>query len=99
MKCGLLALSQESLICGRATTHLIHIDLETNHLSVDDNVQQSTAKVLILPNYGMLACGSTVEEAWHITFHLILACESQLRTVSMGLDNIIMPTDDSAKQV
>ncbi|CAF1407856.1 unnamed protein product [Adineta steineri] len=99
MKCGLLGLCQEALICGQATTHQIQIDSITNRLSTDENIQQSTAKVLILPNYGMLACGTTVEEAWHITFHLILACESQLRAVSMGIDNLIMPSDSSAKQV
>jgi adducin len=99
MKCGLLSLCQEALICGKATTHLIQIDLTTNQLSIDENIQQSTAKVLILPNYGILACGTTVEEAWHVTFHLILACESQLRAVSMGIDNLYLPSDDSAKQV
>lgn len=99
MKCGFLQLSQESLICGKATTHSIHIDLATDKLSTDENIRESTSKVLILPNYGILACGTTVEEAWHIAFHAILACESQLRAVSMGLDNLLLPTDDSARQV
>ncbi|UJR21515.1 hypothetical protein I4U23_024601 [Adineta vaga] len=99
MKCGLLGLSQEALICGQATTHEIQIDLVTNRLSLDENIQQSTAKVLILPNHGILACGTSVEEAWHVIFHLILACESQLRAVSMGIDNLIISSDQSAKQV
>jgi adducin len=99
MKFGLLSLSQEALICGQATTHEIHIDLSTNQLSIDENLQQSTAKILILPNYGMLACGTTVEDAWHKTFHIILACEAQLRAVSMGVDNLILTSDHSAKQV
>jgi adducin len=99
MKFGLLSLSQEALICGQATTHEIHIDLSTNQLSIDENLQQSTAKILILPNYGMLACGTTVEDAWHKTFHIILACEAQLRAVSIGVDNLILTSDHSAKQV
>ena len=117
MKCGLLSLCQEALICGRPSTHSINIDLHTNQLSLENNVQQSTAqvnsaafvassisasslvKVLILPNYGILACGTTVEEAWHIAFHLILACESQLRMVSVGLDNLYMPSEESRTQV
>jgi adducin len=99
MKLGLLSLSQEALICGQATTHEIHIDLSTNQLSIDDSLQQSTAKILILPNYGMLVCGTTVEDAWHKTFHIILACEAQLRAVSMGINNLILPTDRSAQQV
>jgi hypothetical protein len=48
MKCGFLSLCQEALICGQATTHLINIDLTTNRLSTDDNIQQSTAKVIYL---------------------------------------------------
>jgi len=99
MKFGLLPLSQEVLICGPSTTHEIHIDLTTNHLSIDENIQQSTAKILILPNYGILACGTTVEDAWHKTFHLILACEAQARAVSMGIDNLILSSEDSKTQV
>jgi len=98
MKCGLLSLCQEALIFGQKSTHLINIDLTTNQLSIEENIQQSTAKVLILPNYGILACGTTVEEAWHITFHLISACEAQLRAVSIGIDNIILPSEDSSQQ-
>lgn len=45
MKCGLLPLSQEALICGQATTHSITIDLQTNRLALEGNIQQSTAKV------------------------------------------------------
>jgi adducin len=99
MKLGLLSLCQEALICGQATTHEIQIDLTTNQLSLNENLQQSTSKILILPNYGMLACGTTVEDAWHKTFHLILACEAQLRAVSIGIDNLISTSDHSAKQV
>jgi ribulose-5-phosphate 4-epimerase/fuculose-1-phosphate aldolase len=47
----------------------------------------------------MLACGTTVEDAWHKTFHIILACEAQLRAVSIGVDNLILTSDHSAKQV
>lgn len=99
MKCGLLGLSQEASICGPATSHSIQIDLDTNRLSIEENVRQSAAKVLVLPNHGILACGANVEEAWHVTFHLILACEAQLRAVCMGLDNLILPSDHSVKQV
>ena len=46
MKCGLLPLSQEALICGRATSHSINIDLETNRLAINDDLKQSNAKVI-----------------------------------------------------
>ena len=90
IKLGLLELSHEASVCGPATTHEIQIDLSTNELSLGANLQQSTEKILILPNHGILACGSTVEDAWHKTFHLILACEAQLRAVSMGINNLII---------
>lgn len=99
MKCGLLSLSQEVLICGDITTHEIQIDLTTNQLSIEKSLEQTNSKILILPNYGILACGINVEDAWHKAFHLILACEAQLRAVSVGLDNLILPSHDSAKQV
>lgn len=34
-----------------------------------------------------------MEEAWHMAFHCILACEAQLRAVPMGLDNLRIPSD------
>ncbi len=56
-------------------------------------------KVLILRNHGMLACGETIEEAWHYAFHLLLACETQLRALSVGIDNLILKPEDASKQV
>ena len=57
------------------------------------------AQILILPNHGALACGSSVEEAWHMAFHCILACESQLRAIPMGLNNLNLSSVDSSQQV
>lgn len=45
MKCGLLPLCQEALICGQTTTHQIQIDLQTNRLSVEETLRDSRAKV------------------------------------------------------
>ncbi len=47
----------------------------------------------------MLACGETIEEAWHYAFHVILACETQLRALSIGIDNLILSSEDASKQV
>ncbi len=65
-------------------------------------LQQSSIfllKVLILRNHGMLACGETIEQAWHCAFHLILACETQLRAISVGMDNLILSSEDASTQV
>jgi len=99
MKFGLLPLSQEAAICGQATIHEIQIDSQTNQLSLNNKLEESKSKILILPNHGILACGTTIEDAWHKTFHLILACEAQLRAVSLGIDNLILTSDRANEQV
>jgi ribulose-5-phosphate 4-epimerase/fuculose-1-phosphate aldolase len=37
---------------------------------------------MILRNHGFVACGQTVEDALHLTFHTIIACETQVKTQS-----------------
>ena len=56
-------------------------------------------KVLIIRNYGMLACGETIEIAWHHAFHLIIACRTQLKAVLLGADNLILSSEEASKQV
>lgn len=34
--------------------------------------------VMILRNHGFVVCGRTIEEAFVIVYHLILACETQV---------------------
>ena len=43
---------------------------------------------MFLRNHGIVALGSSVEEAFTRIFHLVLACESQVRMMSAGLENI-----------
>ena len=38
----------------------------------------SVNKVMILHNHGLLAMGSTVEEAYHVCVNLMAACETQV---------------------
>lgn len=33
---------------------------------------------MFLRNHGVVACGTTVEEAWHYAFNIMAACESQV---------------------
>lgn len=35
---------------------------------------------MFLRNHGVVACGTTVEEAWHYAFNIMAACESQVCT-------------------
>ncbi|CAF0747100.1 unnamed protein product [Didymodactylos carnosus] len=99
MKCGLLPISQEYIICGAITSHEVHIDdTNENKLYVDNLDSASDAKVIILRNHGILACGATVEESWHYAFNVILACEAQIRATSVGIDNLYIPHEDIHKQ-
>jgi ribulose-5-phosphate 4-epimerase/fuculose-1-phosphate aldolase len=56
-------------------------------------------KIFILRNHGMIACGETIEEVWSYAFHLALACETQLRALSLGIDNLILSPEDASEQV
>jgi ribulose-5-phosphate 4-epimerase/fuculose-1-phosphate aldolase len=47
----------------------------------------------------MIACGETIEEVWSYAFHLALACETQLRALSLGIDNLILSPEDASEQV
>jgi ribulose-5-phosphate 4-epimerase/fuculose-1-phosphate aldolase len=33
---------------------------------------------MILRNHGFVACGQSVEDALHLAFHVIIACETQV---------------------
>lgn len=95
LKCGFLPMSQEALICGEVSYH------EYNGILVDqeerDALQRHLGpnnKIMFLRNHGVVACGTTVEEAWHYAFNIMAACESQIKALPAGLDNIILVDDE-----
>ncbi|XP_056004248.1 alpha-adducin-like isoform X7 [Ostrea edulis] len=98
LKCGFLPMSQESLICGEVSYH------EYNGILVDqeerDSLQRHLGpnnKIMFLRNHGVVACGTTIEEAYHYAFNVMAACESQIKALPAGLDNIIL-VDDEVRQ-
>ncbi|CAL1543577.1 unnamed protein product [Lymnaea stagnalis] len=100
MKCGLLPLSQESMVCGNISYH------EYYGVFVDDKEKEILAKnlgpqnkIMILHNHGVAICGETIEEAFHLTFNFMAACEAQVRAMSVGLKNIVLPSPDAQSQV
>ncbi|BFY97952.1 hypothetical protein BsWGS_00994 [Bradybaena similaris] len=99
LKCGLLAMSQEALICGNVSYHDFH------GVAVDADERERLArnlgvhnKILILRNRGVLACGESVEEAFHFTFNVMAACEAQVKAMPVGLDNIVIPSAAAREQ-
>ena len=83
MKQGLLYLSQESCLIGDVSYHnyqglLVEKD-EWESLARDLGVHN---KVMMLRNHGAICCGETIEEAFYYAYHLVLACDAQLKMVS-----------------
>ncbi|XP_074640502.1 protein hu-li tai shao-like isoform X3 [Tubulanus polymorphus] len=100
MKCGLLPISQEALVIGGVSYHSyegICIDAEEK-----ETLQRDLGpinKVMILRNHGAVACGETIEEAFHYARNLMEACETQVRLAPIGLDNLIQVDEETQKKV
>merc|ERR1719317_307664 len=95
MKCGLLPLSQESCLIGEVSYH------SYNGIVVDPEERQSIAKdlgpsnkVMFLRNHGVVCCGGTIEEAFHVSYNTVLACDTQLKMMPYGLDNLVLIDDE-----
>jgi adducin len=54
---------------------------------------------MFIGNYGVLICGETIEEAWFYLCNCIQACESHLRIMSAGLDNVILPSEELKRRL
>ena len=82
MKCGLLYLSQESCLLGDLSYHsyegLVVESSEKETIAKDLGVHN---KVMLLRNHGAVCCGETIEEALFYAYHLVLACDTQLKMV------------------
>lgn len=55
--------------------------------------------MLLLNNHGALCCGTTVEEAFYNVYNTVLACETQIKLMPIGLDNLVLISDEDRKQV
>ena len=51
---------------------------------------------MFLRNYGVVCCGRTVEEAWYMAYHTILAVDTQLKMLPYGLDNLV-PIEEAVR--
>lgn len=100
LKHGILPLSQESVVIGDVSTHTYLGGLldpeEKDKLS--RNLGPNN-KVLLLSNQGALCCGETIEEAFFNARNIVLACESQLKLIPVGLDNVILLNDEIRKRI
>ena len=100
MKQGLLYLSQESCLIGDVSYHnyqglLVEKD-EWESLARDLGVHN---KVMMLRNHGAICCGESIEEAFYYAYHLVLACDTQLKMVPLGIDNLVMIDEPTRRKV
>merc|ERR1711981_1009612 len=100
MKCGLLYLSQESCLIGDVSYHnyegLVVEKAEWESISRDLGVHN---KVMLLRNHGAVCCGESIEEAFYYAYHLVLACDTQLKMVPLGIDNLVMIDEPTRRKV
>jgi ribulose-5-phosphate 4-epimerase/fuculose-1-phosphate aldolase len=100
---GLLPLNQRALAL---IPNLSYHDYEGIALNMDERerliADMGANKVMILRNHGTLAWGSTAAEAWSGIFRIESACTTQVRTLSIGRDHVLMAPqatqDDVHKQ-
>merc|ERR1711868_354832 len=99
-KAGLMYLSQESCLVGDVSYHNYEGQVveksEWESLSRDLGVHN---KVMMLRNHGAVCCGETIEEAFFYAYHLVLACDTQLKMAPMGLDNLITIDESTRRKV
>lgn len=96
LKKGLLCLSAEAAIVGEISYHVFKGVVDDVEVSAIGKSLGMFNKVLILQNYGILTCGTSIEEAYFLTQNLVAACEIQLKFTS--LDNVFEMSEDAIKQ-
>jgi len=100
MKCGLMHLSQESCLLGDISYHsyegLVVEAGERETIARDLGVHN---KVMLLRNHGAVCCGETIEEALFYAYHLVLACDTQLKMVPLGIDNLVIIDEPTRRRV
>ncbi|XP_039484254.1 protein hu-li tai shao isoform X4 [Drosophila santomea] len=99
LKSGLLPLTKDACVLGEITTHAytgLFDEEERNRLvrSLGPN-----SKVILLTNHGALCCGETIEEAFFAACHIVQACETQLKLLPVGLDNLVLIPEESRKAI
>lgn len=97
LKTGLLPITEESVVIGEVSVHQYLNDPEEK-----DKIARNLGpinKILLLTNQGAVCCGETIEEAFFNAKNTVLACEAQLKLLPVGLDNLVLLTDEVRKKL
>ncbi|MGK2912018.1 MAG: class II aldolase/adducin family protein [Sphingobium sp.] len=97
---GLLPLNQRAL---GLIPSLAYHDYEGVALNLDERerlvADLGDAKVMLLRNHGTLALGASPGEAFSGIYHLEEACKAQVRTLSIGRDNVLIAPEAAQEEV
>lgn len=100
LKAGLLPLTNDSAVLGEVILHTY-----TGSLSEPEEREKlirnlgPVSKVLLLSNHGALCCGETIEEAFYAAYHTVQACETQLKLMPVGIDNLNLIPEETRKAI
>ena len=97
LKCGLLPLTQTALRWSRIAYHDFEgvvVDLDEQKRLVDD---LGDCEVMILRNHGLLACGSSIGQAFNNIYRLERACQTQLLALACNGELSLPPRDVIAR--
>ncbi|XP_071051008.1 protein hu-li tai shao isoform X2 [Onthophagus taurus] len=100
LKCGILPVSEQAVVIGETSTH-VHLGgiLSTEEIEKIARNLGPNNKVLILTNQGIICCGETIEECFFNARNAVLACEQQLKLMPVGIDNLVLITDEQRKKL
>jgi ribulose-5-phosphate 4-epimerase/fuculose-1-phosphate aldolase len=93
LKCGLLPLSQTSLIFHDRVAYTDYSWAEEEAACQQLVADLNDKCALLMRNHGLLTTGRTVGEAFILMYRLNQACQIQVETLSMGRE-IVLPAED-----
>uniref|UniRef100_A0ABD2W6R8 Class II aldolase/adducin N-terminal domain-containing protein n=1 Tax=Trichogramma kaykai TaxID=54128 RepID=A0ABD2W6R8_9HYME len=102
-KAGVLPLSQESIVIGEVSSHH-YVGGGASLLDPDERDRLArnlgpVNKVILLANRGALCCGETIEEAFYNVYNTVIACETQAKLMTLGIDNLTLIPEEARKAI
>ena len=98
-KQGLLPLSQHAMKFYNRIAHHPYEGIVLDEVEGNNLVRVlGNNHAAILQNHGLLAVGRTVPEAFHVMYHLEIACRVQMRLLP-NLSDVLMPGPEIAEKV
>ncbi|XP_026842011.1 protein hu-li tai shao isoform X1 [Drosophila persimilis] len=97
LKTGLLPLTRDACVLGEITTHAYTGLLDEEERNRLVRSLGPNSKVILLANHGALCCGETIEEAFFAACHIVQACETQLKLLPVGVDNLVLIPEETRK--